>query len=176
MRRKLKLKKLKKELEKLKENNSMSISKFLIRFFGIPIGKLKISHDDISILISDLEKINLDTILKNKNLIYNGEALLVIDSYGNVQCYITPEIKEYTESTINIKNSNKDSKFGNAVLSENLSRYELSILCRYYKDIKNRSKYNEVHDLLKIKKDEESVEKYKNKKLQLVMKGREEND
>lgn len=175
MKRKLKLKKIKKELEKLKENNSMSISKFLIRFFGIPIYKLKVSHDDISILMPNLGKINLDIILKNKDLIYNGEALLVIDSYGNVQCYITPEIKEYEENIISTKRKDKNSKFKDVVLSENLSRYNLSILCKYYKE-KDPAKYRIVQDLLKTKKDEEAVKKYKNKKLELIMKGREGND
>lgn len=176
MKRKFKLRKIKRELTKLKENNGMSVNKFLIRFFGIKIGKLKISHADISILIPNLETINLDTILKNKSLIYTGEAILIIDSFGSVQCYITPEITEYEENVMNSKNNDKDLKLKNIVLSEDLSRYELSILCKYYKGTKEFSKYRIVRDLLKMKKDENSVEKYKNKKLELIMKGREKDD
>ncbi len=175
MKRKLKLKKIKKELEKLKENDGISINKFLIRFYGIKIGKLKISHDDICILLPNLEKINLDIILKNKNLIYTGKVVLIIDSYGNVQSYITPEINDYTENIINTE-EDKKLKFKGSVLDENLSRYELGILCEYYKKTKDCAKYRVVRELLKSKKDEESVEKFKNKKLELIMKGREEND
>ena len=174
--KRFKLKKLKRELQKLKEDNGMSINKFLIRYFGIKMDKLKISHSDICILLPNLERLNLDTILKNKDLVYSGSAVLIIDSYGNLQCYITPEINEYEETVIKSKIKSKNSAFKDAVISEDLSRYELSVLCKHYKDIKDFSRYRIVRDLLKEKKDEVLVEKYKNKKLKLIMKGREEDD
>lgn len=175
------LRKIKREIIKIKKSNGINITKFLTKYLNIKndkLNKVMISHDDVYMLFPNLERVSLDFALKNKELIYNGDILLIIDSYGNVEPYITPEIENQildNDVEIEIEDEHKD-KIKNVILDENLSRYELALLCGYYKRKQDLAKYRIVRDLLKIKKDEKSVEKFKNKKLELIMKGREEDD
>ncbi len=191
MTNKLRKKELKKVItELLNKNLYMKITKFLTTYCGVNeriINKKPVSHRDISFLLPDLKRVSYDDALNNIEAFYKGELIIVIDSYGNIAPYVTPIIdnkninyendEEYSEIDIEIYVENKDCDIvKDAILDENLSRYELAILCRYYKENQQYSKYRVARELLKLKKDEENVENYKNKKLQLRMKGREEDD
>lgn len=178
--------------ELLNKNLYMKITKFLTVYCGVNervINNKIVSHKDISFLLPNLKRISYDDALNNIEAFYRGELIIVIDSYGNIAPYVTPiidnknisdseqEDEEYSEIDIEIYVENEDcDTVKDAISDENLSRYELAILCKYYRKNQQYSKYRATRELLKSKKDEENVEKYKNKKLELRMKGREEDD
>ena len=150
---------------------SMSIKKFLYYYCGISGESLKninLSHSDIKLLMPDLKRVSYEYVLNNMSELYVGNIICVIDSYNNIAPYITPVLCE-TECFINVeKNTNdNDKKITNIILSEDLTIYELSILCKQYKRLGRMKEYRIAHDILKSKKS--PVKQYKKEKELLKM-------
>lgn len=164
--------KIEKELKKI----SISLNKFLTLYCGISeesvVGR-KMGHRDIKTLIPILKRTSLEAAYKNRNWLALGEVIIVVDSYGDVVPYIVPEII-LPEGCLNLENMQHSEKLENIILDENLSRYELVLLCRYYKKNNRIEEYWVATRLLKKKKDSISVKAYKREKYNLRVKGRED--
>ncbi len=168
------------EFEKELRNFCISFKKFLISYYGVcyeEICNKKMSHKDIKILIPDLRRISFDALIVDKKSLYTGDVVMVRDSYGNIAPYITPEVQTtFVQQVYDCEQSitdKKDEKLKQIIISENLSKYELVVLCRYFKKNGRIAEYRIANRLLKLKKDSKVTE-YKNKKLILKMKGLEE--
>lgn len=159
------LKILKKDLE----NNCISLTKFLINYCGIHnenIHNIKITHDDIKKLIPELKRVSFDILLKNKNSFYVGAVIPVKDCCGNIVPYINPmlEFADLLELECDIVEEN--DRLENITIDENLNKYELVNLCRYFKKHNMRKEYRKTYKLLKeAKKDK--VKQYKREKIDL---------
>lgn len=149
---------------------SISLDKFLILYCGVPesavLGK-KISHRNIKHLIPDLHRISNDILMKDKRDLYTGDIIMVIDSYGHISPYITPDINLVEQSFEFEKYdiTKKEEKLENIILNENLSRYELVLLIRYFKKHGRVKEYRVARKLLKMKKDTNNVKIYRKEKL-----------
>lgn len=169
-----------KRLEKELESLCISLEKFLVYYCGINyelIKGIKINHKDVKKIIPSLETVKFELVAKNKNRVYNGNIIIVKDSYGQIAPYINPGFQledntllcdeECNENIFNIK----ENIFKDIIISENLSLYELLSLSKYYKKNKNLARYRAVRKLIVEKNDKTKV--YKNKKLNLKMEGKE---
>lgn len=157
--------------------NCISIHKFLVLYCGISGDKLKdkkISHEELKILLPHIKRTSFDQILNNKKLMYTGDIITVKDSFGQIIPYEKPIIED-KEMDFNYELDSKDKEIENIIIDEDLNKYELVNLCRYFKYLGRMKEYRVTHRLLKKLKDP-NVKKYKIKKKELVMKGRKEND
>ena len=153
--------KLKMDRERLKrlEKECISLNYFLVKFLGIRDNSVlsnQISHRDIKVLFPQLKRASFDDIVENPDLVYQGEVLLIEDSFGSVVPY-------YDSGYLN-----EDSEFyGEMVLDEttedipdieeidlpSLSNYELQNLLRLYKRNNMRSEVRKVTKELTLRKD-----------------------
>lgn len=171
---KSKSRKLEKELESL----CISLEKFLVYYCGINyelIKEIKINHKDLKRIVPHLKTIKFELVAKNKKSVYNGNIIIVKDSYGQIAPYVKPEFQledtllyeDCNENPSNIKNN----IFEDVIISEDLSLYELSKLSNYYKKTGDLARYRIVKNLIVEKKNKTKV--YKKDKLNLKMEVRE---
>jgi len=164
------------KIEKELRNISMSLNKFLTLYCGIPNDKLiniKMSHRDIKSSFPNLKRISFESAYKDKKLLAIGRVVIVTDSYGNIGPYLIPDMFSVSQD-FELKQSKREENLENVILSEGLSKYELVLLCRYYKKHNRQEEYWIATRLLKKKKDFYKVKKYKKEKFDLIMKGRED--
>lgn len=164
--------KIEKELKKI----SISLNKFFILYCEITeeiIFNTKMSHKDIKLLFPNLRRISFELAYKNKNLLAMGKIIIVEDSFGNIAPYIAPDILPMNQ-ILSLKNKEEQNKIENVIINENLSKYELVLLCRYYKNHNKYEEYCIANRLLKKKKEACKVKVYKNKKDGLKEKERQE--
>lgn len=171
--------KLNKIYREMKEN-SIGLEKFLMSYYGISnngLSELKMSHKDVKVLYPHIKRISFEQLMHNKEILYIGGVIPVKDSYGNIAPYLKPEIKDIEICTISGgESNNEEPDFDTLIIDEEMKLYELANLCRA---LKNRDihSYRIAYKLLKTKKNEQKEEqRYKQKKLNLKMKGRWEND
>ena len=172
--------------ELLKEkllNNSISLKKFLINYCGVPpyiIVDKKISHSDVKKLIPNIKRVRFDDLKYDNQKIYNGDIVIVEDSFGNLAPYCVVEINnffgkndDYVKEcdTLDVKEKIVEKAFLNTDLDK-ISKYELVELCRYYKKHKRLCEYRVVDRFIKLRKNNNG-KKYKKEKVKLIMKGRE---
>ena len=153
------LKSLKKELEK----NCISLTKFLISYCGTTnkdIYSMKISHQDISKLMPQLKRVSFESLLDDRDSFYIGNIIPVKDCYGNVVPYVNPKIEHDIIMEFDCEVT-EDKKMLDAVISEDLSTYELIKLCKYYKTHNRLKEYRMVCKLLN---KNNCAKKYKKKK------------
>lgn len=171
-----------KELEKELKGICISLRKFLILYCNVydeTIYNKKMSHNDVKTLIPDLRRVSFQSLIGNKRSLYTGSIVAVMDSYGNVLPYIAPKIQDdflpqfYDYKLDLTYDCDKKNKLEEIIISEDLSRYELVLLCKYYKNNNRIGEYRIANKLLKMKKGGK-VKKYKKEKFNLEMKGREE--
>lgn len=164
--------KIEKELRKV----SISLNKFLVLYCGVPKERLidiRMSHRDIKSVFPVLKGISFEVAYKDRNSLALGKIVIVTDSYGNIGPYIVPETLTLGQD-FDLVQTKKQEILENVILSENLSRYELVLLCRYYKKHNRQEEYWIATRLLKKKKDADKVKTYKKEKYNLIMKGRED--
>jgi hypothetical protein len=170
----------KKILNYLKNNNSISLRKFLMFYYGIYDSNIlnnNITHNDVKILLPDLKRVSYDFTLENIKDVYTGAIIMVIDSLGNCVPYINPKLDvcvEYHEE-FEITNNNSMDKFEEVINLENLNLYELSELAKKYKNCNRLTEYRKICRILKKKKDS-SIKNYHAKKEKILLKGRYEDD
>lgn len=174
--KKQRIKKVKKELE----NNCIDLKSFLMCYCGIyneSIKKEKISHKDMKILFPNLVRISFESLLEDKKNLYTGIIIAVKDSYGNVAPYINPDLQEidYVTEVTDCEQDTITKEVEEIILNEDLSTYELSVLCKRFKDTNRTREFRIAYRLLKSKKDCK-IKKYKKEKTSLRLKGREENE
>lgn len=171
----------KQELRNLQQEmrtKCISIKKFLANYYGIYSNydsTNKLSHSDIKILFPYINRISFEQLLQNKRDMYLGKVIPVMDSYGNIAPYANPNKKEIDYKEYFCNNNREVNKIEKVILNEKLSKYELLLLCREYKKTDRTTEYRVAYKLLKEKLTDKSIE-YKNKKLELSMKGREHNE
>ena len=167
------------KIEKELKKTSISLNKFFATYCGITEDnfiKKKMNHHDIKTLMPYLRRMGLLEVYKNKDWLASGKVIIVSDSYGNIAPYIVSSIN-IIDQNINFennKNNSREEKLEKVILDENFSRYELVLLCRYFKEHKREEEYWVANRLLKKKKDSEKVKAYKKEKYNLKMKGRED--
>lgn len=173
-RQKRQLKKLQQEMH----DNSISLSKFLIVYYGIYSENIyNMSHRDVKFVFPYIKRISFENLLNDKKELYIGNIVAVKDSNGNVAPYIKPDMENMIEPPdISYNYSHKpniEEKITEILIDENLSLYELSMLCKMFKNSNRVREYRIAYRLLKRKKDPK-VKIYQKKKLNLKMKGRED--
>ena len=149
------IKRLKREMK----DNSISIRKFLILYFGVDVKCAdELSHRDVKELIPQTRRISYENLLDNKRKMYTGEIISVKDCFGEVIPYIKPNLEPiYSSVIVNCKKKCKD----NLKFNDGLNTYELSILCKKYKLLKRFKDYRKAYKLLKSKKEKPRVQKIK---------------
>jgi hypothetical protein len=179
MKNRKKLKQDKQRLTRLAEE-SITVESFLANYLGIRDNSTlsnQISHQDIKKLLPQLVRPSFDYVLDYPDLIYNGEVLLVEDSYGSVVPYFNPlflrekkdgEFEELVASVKTIECPNEDMAFIGEYVEETkieeipdintlelseLSNYELQQLLRLYSKNNVRSAYRKVREELRGRKD-----------------------
>ena len=170
----------KKILNNLKDNNSISLRKFLMFYYGICDSNIlshNLTHKDIKILFPDLKRVSFDYVLENIKEIYVGSIIMVKDSIGNAVPYINPKLDICIEDDIDIEitEEDEDNTFEEVIDLENLHLYELVELAKKYKTDNRINEYRKVCRMIKKRKDN-GVEEYHKKKEKILMKGRIEND
>ena len=170
----------KKILNDLKDNNCISLRKFLMFYYGICDSNIlshNLTHKDIKVLFPDLKRVSFDYVLDNIKEIYIGSIIMVKDSIGNCVPYINPKLDICIEDDINIEivEENKDDIFEEIIDLENLSLYELVELAKKYKIDNRINEYRRVCRLIRKRKDND-IKIYHEKKEKIIMKGRCEND
>ena len=167
------LKTLRKDLER----NCISLTKFLVSYCGIyneEIYSAKISHHDVKELMPHIKRVSFDSLLENKDSFYTGDIIPVKDCHGNVVPYINPMLENDFQFDV-ICEIEKEAEFENIIITENMSKYELSELCKKYKEHNMQKEYRMAYRMLKTKK-EPKVKQYKKRKDNLIMKGRSLNE
>jgi len=167
----------KKILNDLEKNNSISLKNFLISYCGIYNEDLlhnKITHKDIKVLLPDLKRVSYDYMLENKKELFTGNILIVKDSCGNYAPYLNPKLNEYIDVEMEYEGEKKDN-FEIAVELEKLTFYELTELCRKYKEENRIKEYRKVCKLIKKMKNN-GIDEYHRKKEKMLLKGFDEND
>ena len=154
-----KLNQQKKRLNRL-ASESISIESFLSNFLGIRDNNVlssKISHKDIKQLFPKLVRPSFDYILDSPDLIYNGEVILVEDSFGSIVPYFNPsyvyEEVDFIGEYIEQQNQKEDIFNINEIDLQNLSNYELQNLLHIYEQHGIRSAYRKVHEELISRKN-----------------------
>jgi len=175
-RKKLKQNKIK--LARLAEE-SITVESFLVNYLGIRDNNTlsnQISHKDIKALIPHLVRPSFDYIIEFPDLVYNGEVILVEDSYGSVVPYFNPlflrekkdgEFEELTKEAI-LERPKDDMDFIGEFVEEKpqeeipnindiditkLSNYELKKLLHVYESHGIISAYRKVRNELIYRKD-----------------------
>lgn len=172
--------KQKKKIQSEFENNSIDLKSFLISYCGIynqTLMSKKISHKEIKYLLPHIKRVSFDSVMKDRECIYNGIVIIVRDSYGLIAPYLNPkennivDIRSITEmETREVIASKKEKK-----CIDNLNLYELECLCKSLKLQKKYKDYRIASEKL-LQKRQKGNKKYKVKKNNLIMKGREEYD
>lgn len=170
----------KKILSDLKNNNSISLRKFLMFYYGINDSNIlshNLTHKDIKVLFPDLKRVSFDYVLDNIKDIYTGSIIMVKDSIGNPVPYINPKLDIHIDNDIDLEliKEDNDNKFEEIVELENLSLYELTELAKKYKRDNRKNEYRGVCRIIKKRKDND-LKIYHEKKEKIIMKGRCEND
>jgi len=170
----------KKVLNDLKDNNSISLRKFLMFYYGISDSNIfshNLTHKDIKVLFPDLKRVNFDYVLDNIKEIYTGSIIMVKDSIGNSVPYINPKLDICIEDDIDIEitEEDKNDTFEEIIDLENLNLYELLELAKKYKMNNRINEYRKVCRIIK-KRKENDLKIYHEKKEKIIMKGRCEND
>jgi len=170
----------KKVLNDLKDNNSISLRKFLMFYYGISDSNIfshNLTHKDIKVLFPDLKRVNFDYVLDNIKEIYTGSIIMVKDSIGNSVPYINQKLDICIEDDIDIEitEEDKNDTFEEIIDLENLNLYELLELAKKYKMNNRINEYRKVCRIIK-KRKENDLKIYHEKKEKIIMKGRCEND
>lgn len=170
----------KKILNNLKENNSISLRKFLMFYYGICDSNIlshNLTHKDIKTLFPDLKRVNFDYVLDNIKEVYIGSIIMVKDFIGNSVPYINPKLDICIEDDIDIEiiEDDKDNRFEEIIDLQNLNLYELVELAKKYKIDNRINEYRKVCRLIRKTKDND-LRIYHEKKEKIIMKGRCEND
>jgi len=174
MKNRKKLKQDKQRLTRLAEK-SITVESFLSNYLGIRDNRTlsnQISHQDIKELLPQLVRPSFDYIVDFPDLVYNGEVILVEDSYGSVVPYFNPlflrEKKEGEYEELEEEPPHVDMDFIGEFVEENkkeeipdihklelgeLSVYELQQLLHIYSKYNIRSAYRKVRDELRGRKD-----------------------
>jgi len=153
---------LKKELE----FSSISLQKFLINYCGIYNEKfhnIKISHKDIKELLPDLRRVSFESLLRDKTGIYTGDIIPVKDSFNNVVPYKNPMLVYDELIEFDCETNKEEKAITMETINEDLSTYELSQLCKYFKTHNRMKEYRATYKILKKKKEQEK--KYSKKML-----------
>lgn len=154
------MKKKQKSLKKLKarmDERCISLNKFLMLYCGIyneDLYNLKLSHDDIKEILPKLRRTSFDFLLSNGRDFYVGNVIPVKDSFGCVVPYITPTLDNFISEDCCDFGEYKDvhdEKLEKVIISEELSKYELIELCRYYSFKGKINEYRIAHRILKRK-------------------------
>lgn len=170
----------KKILNNLKDNNSISLRKFLMFYCGISDNNIlshNLTHKDIKVLFPDLKRISFDYVLDNIKEIYIGSIIMVKDSIGNAVPYINPKLDICIDDDfdIDMPDEDKDNTLEEIIDLENLDLYELVELAKKYKTDNRITEYRKVCRLIRKRKDND-LKIYHEKKEKIIMKGRCEND
>ena len=170
----------KKILNDLKDNNSISLRKFLMFYYGINDSNIlshNLTHKDIKTLFPNLKRFSFDYVLDNIKEIYTGSIIMVKDSMGNAVPYINPKLDICIEEDIDIEitEEDNDNTLEEIIDLENLSLYELAELAKKYKTDNRINEYRKVCRIIKKRKDND-LKIYHEKKEKIIMKGRCEND
>ena len=147
----------KKILNDLKDNNCISLRKFLMFYYGICDSNIlshNLTHKDIKILFPDLKRVSFDYIFDNIKEIYIGSIIMVKDSIGNTVPYINPKLDICIEDDIDVKITleDKDNTFEKIIDLENLNLYELVELAKKYKADNRIKEYRKVCRIIKKEK------------------------
>lgn len=168
------------KLESELEGLCISLHKFLVLYYGISdevVSKIDmISHKDASILIPSIMTYDVYNYTNIEDL-YIGGVIAVIDSYGKIELYIPPrnnDLVPFCDYDYKEIVNKENFRLENLLINENLSKYDLVLLCRYYRKNNRIKEYRIANKLLKEKVL--SIKKYKKKKIELIMRGREEDD
>ena len=152
-------------MKKNKNNESISINKFLRIYYGISDEKLltqDISHKALKRLIPELKRLSFDYAYKNKDLIASGDIILVNDCNGNMIPYLSPIAVDDIVELDSVSISKEEKQFENICISENLNIYQLSELCKKFKQDRRIKEYRFAYRLLKLKKQKnEKTKKYR---------------
>lgn len=97
---------------------ALSLKDFLIKYYGIDCRMVdKLTHKELKEIIPDIKRYPMDLVDKNKNLIYQGEVIMVKDKNNYTLAYVNPrrnglifdeiklleiEYKEEPEESINL--------------------------------------------------------------------------
>jgi len=167
-------------LNNLKDNNSISLRKFLMFYYGICDSNTlshNLTHKDVKILFPDLKRVSFDYVLDNIKEIYIGSIIMVKDYFGNCAPYINPKLDICIEDDIDLEiiEEDKEDVFDKVVELENLNLYELVELAKKYKIDNRINDYRRVCRIIRRKKDND-LKIYHEKKEKIILKGRCEND
>ena len=146
---------LKRELE----SSCISLQKFLINYCGIYNEKfhnMRISHQDIKELLPDLKRVSFESLLKDKNAIYTGDIIPVKDGFNNVVPYKNPMMVYEELVEFDCEADKEEKVITMEAINENLSVYQLSELCKYFKTHNRMKEYRAAYKILKRKKDQEN--------------------
>lgn len=170
----------KKILNDLKDNNCISLRKFLMFYYGISDSNIlshNLTHKDIKVLFPDLKRVSFEYVLDNIKEVYIGTIIMVKDSIGNAVPYINPKLDICIEYDIDIEipEEDKDNTFEQIIDLENLNLYELIELAKKYKSNNRIKEYRKVCRIIK-KRKENDLKIYHEKKEKILLKGRCEND
>ena len=170
----------KKILNDLKDNNSISLRKFLMFYCGICESSIishNLTHKDIKTLFPDLKRVSFEYVIDNIKEVYIGMIIMVTDSIGNSVPYINPKLDICIEDDIDIEITEEDKNdiFEEIINLENLNLYELVELAKKYKTDNRINEYRKVCRIIKKRKDND-LKIYHEKKEKIIMKGRCEND
>lgn len=165
-----KIKFLKKELDE----NSISLKKFLLIYYGmcdLELYNKPIKHQDIKKLFPYIKRVSFESLLLDKNLLYSGDIIAVKDSCGNVAPYINPKLNDL-ENIPNIEYSSdyidpNDERIKKILMNEDLTKHELYMLSKLLKRGKRKKELRDIQKRLNTNK----LNKQKVKK-----KGFDEND
>ena len=148
-----------------KNSNCISINKFLRIYYGICDENLltqNISHKALKQLIPELKRLPFDYAYKNEELIASGDITLLSDCNGNTIPYKTPEAVIDIDDVINNSNDIEEIAIKEIDINENLSLYDLSELCKKFKNDHRIKEYRFTYRLLRAKKQKNNkTKKYK---------------
>lgn len=159
------LKRLKKDLEE----NCISLTKFLINYCGVyneDIHNIKIGHKDVKKILPQLKRVSFESLLQNRDSFYIGEIIPVKDYYGNIVPYVNPMLEFDDTLDVDCDIVEQNDTLQNITIDENLNKYELAKLCRYFKKHNMKKEYRIAHKLLKEEK-RSKVKQYKREKYNL---------
>lgn len=155
--------------ESMFNDYSMNIKKFLNEYCGISYESLqnvKMSHEDIKSLFSDLERISFEDL--DITQLYSGDVIIVVDSYGNIAPYVRPKFEDVkndgSEYDVDVDTDDVRRK---VVIEEPRNQYDLICACRILRRTNNYSKYNKF--VARLKSSEANAREYKQRKKVLRM-------
>lgn len=168
------------EFKKELENNGVSLLRFLNVYCGICnefISKNKMSHNDVKYFLPSLKRIGFEEAYKNKDKIFKGEIIPVIDSFGFVAPYEKPIVNSFDEIIVFdeqeeeiIKQEVSEEELRSAIeeyLKVNkLSIFELNKLAKIFKQEKMMKEYKTIINIIKKNKKEKNRYKEKKRKIE----------